>query len=37
MVIVRLSPAPGGHINVGSVKKGVWEQFFSYLKIAIEE
>ena len=36
MVIVRLSPAPGGHINVGSVKKGVWEEFFSRLKIAIE-
>jgi CubicO group peptidase (beta-lactamase class C family) len=36
LVIVRLSPAPGGHINVGSVKKGVWEEFFSRLKISIK-
>jgi len=37
MVIVRLSPAPGGHVNVGSVKKGVWEEFFSRLRICIKE
>jgi CubicO group peptidase (beta-lactamase class C family) len=37
MVIVRLSPAPGGRILEGSVKKGVWEQFFSRLKRAIHE
>jgi CubicO group peptidase (beta-lactamase class C family) len=37
MVIVRLSPAPGGHISIVSVKKGVWEKFFSRLKIAIEQ
>jgi CubicO group peptidase (beta-lactamase class C family) len=36
MVIVRLSPAPGGHTNVGSVKKGVWEKFFSQLKVAFK-
>jgi len=37
LVIVRLSPAPGGHIGVGSVRKGVWEEFFSRLKNSIEE
>jgi CubicO group peptidase (beta-lactamase class C family) len=37
MVIVRLSPAPGGRIQGGSVQKGVWEQFFSRLKRAIHE
>lgn len=36
LVIVRLSPAPGGHINVGAVKKGVWEKFFSRLKVALK-
>jgi CubicO group peptidase (beta-lactamase class C family) len=36
MVIVRLSPAPGGRIQEGSVG-GVWEQFFSRLKRAIAE
>ena len=37
LVIIRLSPAPGGHIGVGSVRKRVWEEFFSRLKISIEE
>jgi len=36
MVIVRLSTAPGGHISIGSIKKGVWEQFLSRLKIGIK-
>jgi CubicO group peptidase (beta-lactamase class C family) len=35
LVIVRLSPAPEGRIHTGSVKKGVWEAFFSRLKGAI--
>jgi CubicO group peptidase (beta-lactamase class C family) len=35
MVIVRLSPAPGGRIQAGSVKGGVWDEFFSRLKEAI--
>ncbi|MCP4612716.1 MAG: beta-lactamase family protein [Planctomycetes bacterium] len=37
LVIVRLSPAPGGHINIGAVKKGVWEKFFLRLKGSIQE
>jgi len=37
LVIVRLSPAPDGHVNVGAVKKGVWEKFFSRLKGSIKE
>jgi CubicO group peptidase (beta-lactamase class C family) len=37
MVIVRLSPAPDGHINVGTVKKSVWEKFFSRLKYSIKK
>ncbi len=37
IVIVRLSPAPGGHVNIGSVRRGVWEEFFSFLKDSIEE
>jgi CubicO group peptidase (beta-lactamase class C family) len=37
LVIVRLSPAPGGHLGTGSVRKGVWEEFFSRLKSGIEE
>jgi CubicO group peptidase (beta-lactamase class C family) len=36
MVIVRLSPAPGGHVSVGGVRKGVWEEFFSRLKDSIK-
>jgi len=36
MVIVRLSPAPGGHTSTGGIKKGIWEQFFSYLKRGIK-
>ena len=35
MVIVRLSPAPGGHVSIGGVRKGVWEEFFSRLKDSI--
>ena len=35
LVIVRLSPAPGGHVDVGSVREGVWEEFFSRLKDGI--
>jgi CubicO group peptidase (beta-lactamase class C family) len=37
MIIVRLSPAPGGHVSVGGVKKGVWEEFFSRLKDGVEK
>lgn len=37
LVIVRLSPAPGGHVHVGSTKEGVWEEFFSRLRGGIEE
>jgi CubicO group peptidase (beta-lactamase class C family) len=37
LVIIRLSPAPGGHVGVDGVKKGVWEKFFSRLKNSIEE
>jgi CubicO group peptidase (beta-lactamase class C family) len=36
MVIVRLSPAPGGHVSVGGVRNGVWEAFFSRLKDALK-
>lgn len=34
LVIVRLSPAPGGHVHVGSIRKGVWDKFFSRLRAA---
>jgi len=37
LVIVRLSPAPGGRVEVGRVRKGVWEEFFSRLKNSIQE
>jgi CubicO group peptidase (beta-lactamase class C family) len=37
LVLVRLSPAPGGHTGTGSVREGVWEAFFSRLKGAIGE
>jgi CubicO group peptidase (beta-lactamase class C family) len=37
IVIVRLSPDPGGQVRPGSVKENVWEGFFSRLKKAIEE
>ncbi|MFC1604824.1 serine hydrolase domain-containing protein [Planctomycetota bacterium] len=37
LVIVRLSPAPGGQVHVGSVRESVWEEFFSRLKGAIDE
>ena len=37
LVIVRLSPAPGGRVQEGGMKGGVWEQFFSRLKGAIED
>jgi len=36
LVIVRLSPAPGGHIHIGGMKERVWEPFFSRLKAAID-
>jgi CubicO group peptidase (beta-lactamase class C family) len=35
LVIVRLSPAPGGRVQEGSMKECVWAQFFSRLKGAI--
>ncbi|MBN2269415.1 MAG: serine hydrolase [Sedimentisphaerales bacterium] len=34
-VIVRLSPASGGSVDVGSTKEGVWDGFFSRLKAGI--
>lgn len=37
LVIVRLSPAPGGQIRLGGIKEGVWEEFFSLLKGAIKK
>ena len=37
MVIVRLSPAPGGHVHVGNMKGSVWEGFFSRLGEGVEE
>jgi CubicO group peptidase (beta-lactamase class C family) len=37
LVIIRLSPAPGGHVGTGSMRKGIWEEFFSRLKGGIEE
>jgi len=37
LVIVRLSPAPGGDVGIGSVGKGVWDVFFSHLKGGIGE
>ena len=37
LVIVRLSPAPGGQVHVGSARETVWEEFFLRLKGAIEE
>jgi CubicO group peptidase (beta-lactamase class C family) len=37
LVIVRLSPAPGGRVQEGGMKEGVWEQFFSRLKGAIKD
>ena len=37
LVIVRLSPAPCGQVQVGSVREGVWEEFFSRLKRAIDD
>ena len=36
LVIVRLSPAPGGHIHLGSTKSGVWKTFFARLRPAIQ-
>ena len=36
MVIVRLSPAPGGHTQIGSMKEAIWEEFFSHLKNGIQ-
>jgi CubicO group peptidase (beta-lactamase class C family) len=32
LVIVRLSPAPGGDVHVGAMSEGVWGGFFSKLK-----
>jgi len=37
LVIVRLSPAPGGHTGTDTLKEAVWEQFFSRLKGAIDQ
>ena len=37
LVIVRLSPAPGGHVHVGTTKSGIWEEFFSRLRSSIEK
>ncbi len=37
LVLVRLSAAPGGRLDVGSVPKGVWEMFFSRLKASLVE
>ncbi len=37
LVLVRLSPAPDGHVHLGSVKKGVWKAFFARLKASITE
>jgi hypothetical protein len=36
LVIVRLSPTPGGHVHIGAMKKRVWEHFFSRLKTGID-
>jgi len=35
MVIVRLSPAPGGNLDTDTVKETVWEEFFSHLTAAV--
>jgi CubicO group peptidase (beta-lactamase class C family) len=37
LVIVRLSPAPGGRVQEGGMKNGIWKEFFSRLKGAIED
>jgi CubicO group peptidase (beta-lactamase class C family) len=37
LVIVRLSPAPGGRVQEGGMKERIWEEFFSRLKGAIAE
>jgi CubicO group peptidase (beta-lactamase class C family) len=37
LVLVRLSPAPDGEIHLGTVKKGVWAEFFGRLKASIAE
>ncbi|RJP29363.1 MAG: class A beta-lactamase-related serine hydrolase [Candidatus Omnitrophota bacterium] len=37
MVIVRLSPTPGGQVQTGGMKERVWEEFFSRLKDGIEK
>ena len=37
LVIVRFSPAPGGHVGTGSVRESVWQEFFSRLNGAIKE
>ena len=36
LVIVRLSPAPDGHVHIGGMKPGIWEEFFSRLKAGID-
>lgn len=36
MVLVRLSPAPGGQVHIGGIEEGVWEAFFSRLKKALK-
>jgi CubicO group peptidase (beta-lactamase class C family) len=35
LILVRLSPAPGGHIHLGATKTAVWQEFFARLRPAI--
>jgi CubicO group peptidase (beta-lactamase class C family) len=37
MVIVRLSPAPGGFTSKDNMGKGIWEEFFARFKRAVVE
>jgi len=37
LIIVRLSPAPGGRVQEGGMKESVWEGFFSRLKGSIQD
>jgi len=36
LVLVRLAPAPGGHIHLGATKPAVWQEFFARLRLTIE-
>jgi CubicO group peptidase (beta-lactamase class C family) len=37
LVIVRLSPAPGGHVHIGGMRMEVWEECFSRLRGGIAD